>query len=86
MPSRVEYRRHAEKCFRMAEHSESPEGKLVLIVMANVWHRLAQDLENRERVSIAAALRVITNDSSCCQRGQGLCGLWHSSVRFSSDS
>jgi hypothetical protein len=38
----------------MAEHSESPEGKLVLIVMANVWHRLAQDLENRERVSIGA--------------------------------
>jgi hypothetical protein len=54
MPSRVEYRRHAEKCFRIAEHSESPEGKLVLIVTANVWHRLAQDLENRERVSIGA--------------------------------
>jgi hypothetical protein len=59
MPSRAEYRRHAEKCFRMAEHSESPEGKLVLIVMANVWHRLAQDLENRERVSIGGSSRTI---------------------------
>jgi hypothetical protein len=54
MASRVEYRRHAEKCLRMAQHSESPETKLVLIVMANAWHRLAQDLENIERDSMGA--------------------------------
>jgi hypothetical protein len=54
MASSIEYRRHAENCLRMAEHSNSSETKLVLIVMANAWHRLAQDLENLERVSIEA--------------------------------
>jgi hypothetical protein len=54
MASRVEYRRHAENCLRIAEDSDSPETKLVLIMMANAWHRLAQDLENMERVSTDA--------------------------------
>jgi hypothetical protein len=38
----------------MAGESNSPETKLVLTVMANAWHRLAQDLENMERVSTGA--------------------------------
>jgi hypothetical protein len=54
MASRIEYRRHAENCLRMAENSDSPETKLVLIVMANAWHRLAQDVENMERASTGA--------------------------------
>jgi hypothetical protein len=54
MASRIEYRRHAETCLRMAGESNSPETKLVLTVMANAWHRLAQDLENMERVSTGA--------------------------------
>jgi hypothetical protein len=61
MANRVEYRRHAENCLRLAQHSESPETKLVLIVMANAWHRLAQDLENIERDSIGA-VRVERQD------------------------
>jgi hypothetical protein len=61
MARRVEYRRHGESCLRMAEHSDSPETKLVLIVMANAWHRLAQDLENMERGS-TGAVRVERHD------------------------
>ena len=47
--SGVEYRRHAEDCLRLAEHAGSPDAKLVLLMMAGAWHRLAQDLENIKR-------------------------------------
>jgi hypothetical protein len=54
MASRIEYRRHAENCLRMAEHSDSSETKLVLTVMASAWHRLSQELENIERAFVGS--------------------------------
>jgi hypothetical protein len=49
MASRVEYRRQAENCLRMAEHVGSPKAKSFLIMLAGAWHRLAQDPENVKR-------------------------------------
>jgi hypothetical protein len=50
MASSIEYRRDAEDCLRLAERADSPEAKLFLMMMAAAWHRLAQDLENSERL------------------------------------
>jgi hypothetical protein len=43
-----EYRRHAENCLRLARES-SPESRGFLIMMAEAWHKLAQDQERVER-------------------------------------
>jgi hypothetical protein len=43
-------RRHAEECLRMADQTDSPETRSILIMMAGAWHRLAQEREDTERL------------------------------------
>ncbi len=50
MANSIEYRRHAQNCLRLAEDADSPEAKLVLMMMAAAWHRLAQEREDTERL------------------------------------
>jgi hypothetical protein len=42
-------RRHAEDCLRMADQTETPETRSILI-MGGAWHRLAQEREDTERL------------------------------------
>jgi hypothetical protein len=47
MASADEYRRHASECVRLAQETQSPTDKALLLRMAETWLRLAQQAENR---------------------------------------
>jgi len=50
------FRQHAKSCLRLAEAATTPENRVTLVTMAQVWHQLAQDQEQAERrvVSVLA--------------------------------
>ena len=47
MASADAYRRHASECVRLAQETQSPTDKALLLRMAETWLRLAQQAENR---------------------------------------
>jgi hypothetical protein len=48
MPSGDDYRRHASECVRLAQNSQNPADKALLLKMAETWLRLAEQAEGRE--------------------------------------
>ena len=42
-----QYKRRAAECIRMAERTDNPEDKTLLLQMAQTWLRLAEKLEER---------------------------------------
>ena len=49
MASADEYRRHARACVRLAQNTQSPGDKALLLRMAESWLRLAEQAETRQR-------------------------------------
>jgi len=47
MASADEYRRHASECVRLAQKTQSPGEKALLLRMAESWLRLAEQAEKR---------------------------------------
>jgi hypothetical protein len=48
MADSVTCRQHAEECLRLADIVASPPDRAALLIMAEAWHRLAQDKERAE--------------------------------------
>jgi len=48
LASRDEYRRHAAKCVRLAQKTQDPHDKALLLAMADCWIRLAEEAAKRD--------------------------------------
>jgi hypothetical protein len=52
--SRDEYRRHAAECVRLAQRTQHPRDKALLLTMADSWIRLAEKAATRVHQSSPA--------------------------------
>jgi hypothetical protein len=48
-----DYRRLARECLRIAEAASSSKDKAMLVTMAEIWHRMAEDRERGEVRTLA---------------------------------
>ena len=48
MANAEDHRRNASECLRMAQQTEDPIAKAVLLTMAERWLRLAQEIETKD--------------------------------------
>jgi hypothetical protein len=48
MANAEDHRRNASECLRMAQQTDDPIAKAVLLTMAERWLRLAQEIESKD--------------------------------------